>query len=110
MRGIDRRQLTFLSLAAGGRRPLHEVVGSVAGGVGDAVGAVGRGGAAAGGSGGEEGEVPHTGALADGGAIGEAHPEDLDPAVGARPRVVPVVAAVRAPPRHVRARRLAPEG
>lgn len=56
--------------------------------------------AAAAGSGGEQGEVPHAGALADGGAIGESHPEDLDPAVGARPGVVPVVAAVRAPPRH----------
>lgn len=60
------------------------------------------GGGAAGGSG-EQGEVAHAGALADG-SIGEAHPEDLDPAVGARPRVVPVVAAVRAPPRHPRGR------
>ena len=58
--------------------------------------------AAAGGSP-EQGEVPHAGALADG-SIGEAHPEDLDPAVGARPRVVAVVAAVRAPPRHPRGR------
>lgn len=60
------------------------------------------GGGSAGGSG-EQGEVPHAGALADG-SIGEAHPEDLDPAVGARPGVVPVVAAVRAPPRHPRGR------
>lgn len=59
--------------------------------------------AAAGGSP-EQGEVPHAGALADG-SIGEAHPEDLDPAVGARPRVVAVVAAVRAPPRHPHRRR-----
>lgn len=46
------------------------------------------------------GEVPHAGALPDG-PIGEAHPEELHPAVGASPRVVPVVAAVRAPPRHL---------
>lgn len=94
--------LTLLAVAGGGGGALDEVVGGVAvGGGGGGVGAVGGGGAAAGGSGGggEEGEVPHAGALADG-AIGEAHPEDLDTAVGARPRVVPVVAAVRAPPRH----------
>lgn len=95
---------TLLALAAGGGRALDEVVGGVASAAVGEVGPVGGGGAAAGGSGGEEGEIPHAGALADGRAIGEAHPEDLDPAVGARPRVVPVVAAVRAPPRHRGAR------
>lgn len=91
---------TFLAIAAGGGRPLDEVVGGVAPAAVGEVGPVGGGSAAAGGSRGEEGEVPHARALADGRAIGEVHPEDLDPAVGARPRVVPVVAAVRAPPRH----------
>lgn len=90
---------TFLALAVGGGGPLHEVVGGVSLG-GGVVGDVGGGGAAAGAGGsGEQGEVPHAGALADG-SVGEAHPEDLDPAVGARPGVVPVVAAVRAPPHH----------
>lgn len=91
---------TLLALAAGGGRPLDEVVGGVAPAAVGEVGPVGWGRAAAGGSGGQKREVPHACALADGRAICEAHPEDLDPAVGARPRVVPVVAAVRAPPRH----------
>lgn len=91
---------TFLALAAGGGGALDEVVGGVAAAAVGEVGPVGGGRAAAGGSRGEERQVPHAGALADGGAVREAHPEDLDPAVRARPRVVPVVAAVRAPPRH----------
>lgn len=45
------------------------------------------------------GEITHTSALPDG-AIGQANAEELDPSVGARPRVVAIVAAMRAPPSH----------
>lgn len=45
------------------------------------------------------GEIAHTSALPDG-AIGQANAEELDPSVGARPRVVAIVAAMRAPPSH----------
>lgn len=45
-------------------------------------------------------QVPHAGALPDC-PIREPHPEYLHPAARARPRVVPVVAARRASPRHL---------
>jgi hypothetical protein len=44
-------------------------------------------------------QIAHTGALPDR-PVSQPDPEKLDPAVRARPRVVPIVAAMRAPPSH----------
>ena len=45
------------------------------------------------------GQVPHTGTLPER-PVDQSDPEELDPPVRAGPRVVPIVAAVRATPRH----------
>ena len=45
------------------------------------------------------GQISHASTLPDA-AVGEAHAEELDAAVGARAGVVAIVAAMRAPPRH----------
>lgn len=44
-------------------------------------------------------EIPHTRTLTDR-AIGQSDSEEFDPAIRAGPRIVAVVAAMRAPPRH----------
>lgn len=94
---------TFLALAAARRRTLHEILRRVAIGRGaiDALRAVccwrrpsdatSRSGVVA--------QIPHASTLPDR-SIRETHPKQLHPAVGARPRVVSIVAAVGALPRH----------
>lgn len=66
------------------------------------LGAVPAGPGAAAPLGGELGEVAHAGALPDGWLVADAHAEELHGAARrARARVVPVVPALRAPPRPV---------
>ena len=54
------------------------------------------------------GEITHAGTLSDR-PVGQSDPEELDPAVRARPRVVPIVAAMRASPGHAAPNRIKPD-
>lgn len=44
-------------------------------------------------------QIPHTSTLPNG-AVGQSDSEELHAAIGTSPGVVPIVAAMRAPPRH----------